>query len=39
MTGAGLLLGACVFLALALASYTQTDPSGSTAADPQQVAN
>lgn len=39
MTGAGLLLGAGVFLALALASYTQTDPSPSTAADPSQVAN
>ncbi len=39
MTGAGLLLGAAVFLALALASYTQTDPSPSTAADPSQVAN
>ncbi|MEO6041725.1 MAG: DNA translocase FtsK 4TM domain-containing protein [Croceibacterium sp.] len=30
--GAGLLLTALVFLALALASYTRTDPSGSTAA-------
>jgi DNA segregation ATPase FtsK/SpoIIIE, S-DNA-T family len=39
MTGAGLLLGAAVFLALALASYTQTDPSPSTAADPGAVAN
>jgi S-DNA-T family DNA segregation ATPase FtsK/SpoIIIE len=39
MTGAGLLLGMAVFLALALASYTQTDPSPSTAADPAQVAN
>ncbi|MCZ8370971.1 MAG: DNA translocase FtsK 4TM domain-containing protein [Porphyrobacter sp.] len=39
MTGAGLLLGACVFLALALASYTQTDPSPSTAADPAEVSN
>ncbi len=39
MTGAGLLLGAAVFLALALASYTQTDPSPSTAADAAQVAN
>ncbi len=39
MTGAGLLLGAAVFLALALASYTQTDPSPSTAADTAQVAN
>jgi S-DNA-T family DNA segregation ATPase FtsK/SpoIIIE len=39
MTGAGLLLGACLFLGLALVSYTQTDPSGSTAADPAEVAN
>jgi S-DNA-T family DNA segregation ATPase FtsK/SpoIIIE len=39
MTGAGLLLGATIFLALALISYTQTDPSSSTAADPQTVAN
>ena len=39
MTGAGVLLAAMVFLALALASYTQTDPSPSTAADPGQVAN
>ncbi|MDC8755501.1 DNA translocase FtsK 4TM domain-containing protein [Erythrobacter sp. sf7] len=39
MTGAGLLLGATIFLALALVSYTQTDPSSSTAADPQIVAN
>ncbi|RNJ61467.1 MAG: DNA translocase FtsK [Porphyrobacter sp. IPPAS B-1204] len=39
MFGAGALLGAAVFLALALASYTQTDPSPSTAADPSQVAN
>jgi S-DNA-T family DNA segregation ATPase FtsK/SpoIIIE len=39
MTASGLLLGAAVFLALALASYTQTDPSPSTAADPAEVAN
>jgi S-DNA-T family DNA segregation ATPase FtsK/SpoIIIE len=39
MTGAGVLLAAMVFLALSLASYTQTDPSPSTAADPSQVAN
>lgn len=39
MTGAGLLLAAAVFLALALASYTQTDPSPSTAADPAEVRN
>jgi DNA segregation ATPase FtsK/SpoIIIE, S-DNA-T family len=36
---AALLLGATVFLTLALASYTQTDPSPSTAADPAEVAN
>ncbi|MFN4021075.1 MAG: DNA translocase FtsK 4TM domain-containing protein [Erythrobacter sp.] len=39
MTGAAVLLGAMVFLALALVSYTQTDPSPSTAADPRDVAN
>ncbi|MFY7746044.1 MAG: DNA translocase FtsK 4TM domain-containing protein, partial [Erythrobacter sp.] len=39
MTGAGLLLGVGVFLGLALASYTQTDPSPSTAADPAEVSN
>jgi len=39
MTGAGLLLTAAVFLALALVSYTQTDPSPSTAAAPDQIAN
>ncbi|MEE4318001.1 MAG: DNA translocase FtsK 4TM domain-containing protein [Erythrobacter sp.] len=39
MAGAGVLLAACVFLALALISYTQTDPSSSTAADPSEVAN
>ncbi len=39
MTGAGLLLGATLFLALALVSYTQTDPSPSTAADPGAAAN
>jgi S-DNA-T family DNA segregation ATPase FtsK/SpoIIIE len=32
ITGAGLLVLAMVFLALAMASYSQTDPSGSTAA-------
>ncbi len=31
LVGALALLGAAVFIALALASYTQTDPSGSTA--------
>jgi S-DNA-T family DNA segregation ATPase FtsK/SpoIIIE len=36
--GAGMLVLAMVFLALALVSYTQTDPSGSTAAG-DQVAN
>ncbi|BDI60007.1 DNA translocase FtsK 4TM domain-containing protein [Qipengyuania nanhaisediminis] len=39
MTGAALLVATMVFLGLALASYTQTDPSPSTAADPSQVAN
>ncbi|WP_298307096.1 DNA translocase FtsK 4TM domain-containing protein [uncultured Erythrobacter sp.] len=39
MTGAGVLVLATVFLGLALASYTQTDPSPSTAADPTQVSN
>ena len=39
MTGAGVLLAVMVFLGLALASYTQTDPSPSTAADPAQVSN
>ncbi|MFL0354949.1 DNA translocase FtsK 4TM domain-containing protein [Erythrobacter sp. GH1-10] len=39
MTGAGVLLGAMIFLALSLASYTQTDPSPSTAAAPDQVSN
>jgi S-DNA-T family DNA segregation ATPase FtsK/SpoIIIE len=39
MTGAGVLLGAMAFLALALVSYTQTDPSPSTAAAPDEVAN
>ncbi|EAQ28761.1 DNA segregation ATPase [Erythrobacter sp. NAP1] len=39
ITGAGVLFAAMVFLALSLASYTQTDPSASTAADPASVAN
>ncbi|WP_324261667.1 DNA translocase FtsK 4TM domain-containing protein [Altererythrobacter sp. H2] len=39
MAGAGALLAAMVFLALALASYTQTDPSPSTAADGTAIAN
>lgn len=39
MTGAAALLGAAGFLALALMSYTQTDPSPSTAADPAMVRN
>ncbi|MEM9502068.1 MAG: DNA translocase FtsK 4TM domain-containing protein [Pseudomonadota bacterium] len=39
MTGAGVLLVAMIFLALSLASYTQTDPSLSTAASPNQVSN
>ena len=32
LAGAGVLFGAAAFLALALVSYTQTDPSWSTAA-------
>ena len=39
MTGAGVLLLTMIFIGLALASYTQTDPSPSTAADPAQVSN
>ncbi|MBD2842990.1 FtsK/SpoIIIE family DNA translocase [Erythrobacter rubeus] len=39
MTGAGILLAAMIFLALALASYTQTDPSPSTAASTDDVSN
>ncbi len=39
ITGAGLLWGAMVFTGLALISYTQTDPSPSTAAAGDQVAN
>ena len=39
MTGAGVLLLALFFLALALLSYTQTDPSPSTAASGQEIGN
>ena len=39
MLGAGFFAALALFLALALASYTQTDPSGSTAAAPDGVAN
>ena len=39
MAGSAVLLGAMVFLGLALASYTQTDPSGSTAASGADIAN
>jgi len=39
MTGAVLLLGLLLFLALSLASYTQTDPSVSTAAADADIAN
>ncbi|MXO96667.1 DNA translocase FtsK [Erythrobacter aquimaris] len=39
MTGAGLLLVLLVFLTLALASYTQTDPSASTAASGTTISN
>ena len=39
MIGAGLLSVSLVVLVLSLASYTQTDPSPSTAASPDRVAN
>lgn len=39
MAGAAVLLGAMVFLGLALASYTQTDPSASTAASSSDIGN
>ncbi|MDJ0641275.1 MAG: DNA translocase FtsK 4TM domain-containing protein [Erythrobacter sp.] len=39
MTGAGVLIAAMAFLALSLISYTQTDPSPSTAAAPDQISN
>ncbi len=39
MAGAGLLFGTMLFLALALVSYSQTDPSPSTAAAPGVVSN
>ncbi|MEL7445311.1 MAG: DNA translocase FtsK 4TM domain-containing protein [Pseudomonadota bacterium] len=39
MGGAAVLMLTMVFLGLALASYTQTDPSPSTAASPDNVAN
>ena len=39
MAGAAVLLGAMVFLGLALASYTQTDPSASTAASGADIGN
>ena len=39
MTGAGVLFVTMIFLGLALASYTQTDPSPSTAANPAEVSN
>ncbi|GMN03475.1 DNA translocase FtsK 4TM domain-containing protein [Erythrobacter sp. MTPC3] len=39
VTGAALLFAAMVFFALSLASYTQTDPSPSTAASSDQVSN
>ncbi|GGE05467.1 hypothetical protein GCM10011515_26240 [Tsuneonella deserti] len=39
IAGAALLFAALVFLALALASYTQTDPSASTAAAGDDVRN
>ncbi len=39
MAGAGLLFGGMLFLGLALVSYSQTDPSPSTAAAPGVVSN
>lgn len=39
MAGAGVLFALLIFLALALASYTQTDPSASTAASGQDIRN
>ncbi len=39
MAGAGMLFALMLFLALAMASYTQTDPSGSTAASGEDVRN
>ena len=39
MAGAGLLFVLLVFLTLALASYTQTDPSPSTAASDANIGN
>ena len=39
MAGAAILLGLLVFLALSLASYTQTDPSPSTAASGADIQN
>ncbi|WP_114520978.1 DNA translocase FtsK [Altererythrobacter sp. ZODW24] len=39
MAGAGLLFGGMLFLSLALVSYSQTDPSPSTAAAPGVVSN
>ena len=39
MTGAIALFGLMIFLGLAIASYTQTDPSGSTAASGADIRN
>jgi len=39
MAGAGALFALLLFLGLAMASYTQTDPSGSTAASGEDVRN
>ncbi len=39
MAGAGILIAALVFLTLAMVSYTQTDPSPSTAASGENIAN
>ena len=39
MSGAVVLFGLMIFLALSIASYTQTDPSGSTAASGEDIRN
>ena len=39
MAGSGILFALLVFLALALVSYTSTDPSASTAASPREIGN
>ena len=39
LAGAGILGVGTIFLALALVSYTQTDPSASTAAEPEEISH